>query len=69
MKYIDSWNSDMSNMLITYLKEKRMTGHRFELQEKYLKRFDLYYDQNGYSGIRLTRQMTDSFIYTVSFQR
>jgi integrase/recombinase XerD len=52
--------------VVAYLKEKRMTGYRFDSQEKYLKRFDLYYDRNGYSGIRLTRQMTDSFIYTVS---
>jgi integrase/recombinase XerD len=66
MKDIVSWHSDMSGMLVAYLKEKRMTGYRFDSQEKFLKRFDLYYDRNGYSGIRLTRQMTDSFIYTVS---
>ncbi len=66
MKNIDPWHSDISCMLLAYLKEKRMTGYRFEVQEKYLKRFDLYYDYNGYSGIRLTRQMTDNFIYTVS---
>lgn len=52
-------------MMLAYLKEKRMTGYRFESQEKYLKKFDHYYDRKGYSGIRLTRQMTDSFIYTV----
>lgn len=66
MKNIDSWHSDISCMLLAYLKEKRMTGYRFELQEKYLKRFDLYYDQKGYSGIRLTRQMTEGFIYTIN---
>lgn len=66
MKDIDSFYSDMSRMLIHYLREKRMTGYQYDLQEKYLKRFDLYYEQNGYSGIRLTRQMTDNFIYTVS---
>lgn len=65
MKDVDSWYSDISCMLIAYLREKRMTGYRFKPQEKYLKRFDFYYDQNGYSGIRLTRQMVDGFIYTV----
>lgn len=65
MKNIDSWHSEISHMLVAYLKEKKMTGYRFESQEKYLKKFDLYYDRNGYSGIRLTRQMTDDFIYSI----
>jgi integrase/recombinase XerD len=65
MKDMAPWQSDMSSMLAAYLKEKRMTGYRFNSQEKYLKRFDLYYDRNGYSGVRLTRQMIDGFIYTV----
>jgi len=59
------WHSDISIMLVAYLKEKRMLGYRFNSQEKHLKRFDDYYDRNGYTGIRLTKQMTDSFIYTV----
>ena len=66
MKGIYKWHSDISNMLVSYLKEKRMTGYRFNSQEEYLKRFDDYYDRNGYTGICLTKQKTDSFIYTIS---
>jgi len=65
MKDTYQWHSDISDMLTAYLKEKRMTGFQFNSQEKYLKRFDDYYDRNGYSGVRLTKQMTDGFIYTV----
>lgn len=65
MKDTYQWHSEISDMLVAYLKEKRITGFKFNLQEKYLKRFDNYYDRNGYSGIRLTKQMTDGFIYTV----
>lgn len=68
MKEVDSWHSDISSMLIAYLKEKRMTGYRFKSQEKYLKSFDLYYDRKGYSGKRLTRPMIDGFIYTIPEQ-
>jgi len=65
MKDTYQWHSDISDMLVAYLKEMRITGFKFNSQEKYLKRFDNYYDRNGYSGIRLTKQMTDGFIYTV----
>lgn len=66
MKETYQWHSEISNMLISYLKEKRMTGYRFNSQEEYLKRFDDYYNRNGYTGIRLTKQMTDYFIYSIS---
>lgn len=65
MKETYQWNSDISSMLIFYLKEKRMTGFRFNSQERYLQRFDEYYYRSGYSGSRLTKQMTDGFIYSV----
>ncbi|SFH34569.1 hypothetical protein SAMN05660649_04840 [Desulfotomaculum arcticum] len=61
MKDTYQWHSEISDMLVAYLKEKRITEFKFNLQEKYLKRFDNYYDRNGYSDIRLTKQMTDGF--------
>jgi Site-specific recombinase XerD len=68
MKETYQWKSEISGMLISYLKEKRMTGFRFNQQERYLNRFDEYYYRNGYSGSRLTKQMTDDFIYSVPEQ-
>lgn len=68
MKDTYQWHSDILEMLAVFLKEKRMTGYTYKAQEKYLRRFDEYYARNGYSGIRLTKPMTDDFIYTVSEQ-
>lgn len=62
------WYSDISEMLAVFLKEKRMTGYAYKTQEKYLRRFDEYYDRNGYSGIRVTKPMADAFIYAVPEQ-
>jgi integrase/recombinase XerD len=64
MKETYQWHSDISIMLIAYLKEKRMTGFQFNQQEHHLKRFDEYYCINGYSGSRLTKPMLDGFIYS-----
>lgn len=66
MKATYQWHSDISGMLIAYLKEKRMTGFQFGQQEHHLKRFDEYYCRNGYSGSRLTKSMLDGFIYSPS---
>ena len=65
MKHTFQWQSDISEMLAAFLKEKRMTGYTYNSQEKYLRRFDEYYARNGYSGIRITKPMADAFIYTV----
>ncbi|MBC8059346.1 MAG: tyrosine-type recombinase/integrase [Clostridiaceae bacterium] len=65
MKDIYKWNSDLSEMLVIFLAEKRMTGYTYNAQEKYLRRFDEYYLRNGYSGVHITKSMTDAFIYTV----
>jgi integrase/recombinase XerD len=64
MKEQYQWYSDISDMLISYLNEKRMTGFQFNQQEHYLKKFDEYYSRNGYSGSRLTKPMLDGFIYS-----
>jgi len=62
------WRSDLSNMMICFLKEKRMTGYKYANQEKWLIRFDNYYDRNGYSGIRITKSMVSDFIYSPTEQ-
>lgn len=68
MKESYQWKSDMASMLQAFLKEKKMVGFKYETQERELKRFDAYYYHSGYSGIRLTKQMLDSFIY-VEYER
>ncbi len=58
------WRSDLSGMMASFLKEKRMTGYKYSNQKKWLLRFDNYYDRNGYTGIRITKSMVDEFIYS-----
>jgi len=57
------WKSDIAEMLQAFLQEKKMTGFKYESQERALRHFDSYYYHSGYSGIRLTKPMLDSFIY------
>jgi Site-specific recombinase XerD len=65
MKDTYQWRSSLAPMMRQFLNEKKMTGYKFGEQEKYIKRFDLFYEMKGYSGIRLTKQMTDTFIYNL----
>jgi len=60
------WKSDIAEMLQAFLQEKKMTGFKYEAQERDLQHFDAYYYHSGYSGIRLTKPMLDSFIYIES---
>ena len=56
--------SDLSGMMASFINEKRMTGYKYSDQEKWLIRFDSYFDRNGYTGIRITKSMVDDFIYS-----
>ncbi len=64
MKSIYQWRSGLSDMMVSFLNEKRITGCKYAHQEKWLIRFDSYYDRNGYTGIRITKSMVDEFIYS-----
>jgi integrase len=57
------WISDIAIKAQQFLKIKHMTGFKYHVQEKYLRRFDTYYFHNGYTGIRITKEMADGFIY------
>jgi integrase/recombinase XerD len=56
----------MSTMAELFLNQKHMTGYKYELHEKYIKRFVDFYDREGYTGIRLTKHMVETFIYNIS---
>lgn len=58
-----TWKSDIAQKAQQFLQIKHMTGFKYDTQEKYLYRFDAYYFQNGYTGIRITKEMADGFIY------
>jgi integrase len=58
-----NWKSDIAQKAQQFLQIKHMTGFKFDTQKKYLQRFDTYYFQNGYTGIRITKEMADAFIY------
>jgi integrase/recombinase XerD len=57
------WKSDIAQKSQQFLQIKHMTGFKYNSQVKYLQRFDTYYFQNGYTGIRITKEMADGFIY------
>jgi len=64
MTGIYQWRSSLSDIMISFLKEKRITGYKYANQEKWLTRFDSYYDRKGYTGIRITKSMVDDFVYS-----
>ena len=64
MTGIDQCRSSLSDMMVSFLNEKRMTGYKYANQEKILVRFDSYFDRNGYTGIRITKSMVDDFVYS-----
>lgn len=64
MAGIYQWRSSLSDMMVSFLNEKRITGYKYADQEKWLTRFDSYYDRNGYTGIRITKSMVDDFVYS-----
>jgi integrase/recombinase XerD len=64
MAGIYQWHSSLSDMMVSFLNEKRITGYKYVNQEKWLTRFDSYYDRNGYTGIRITKSMVDDFVYS-----
>ena len=61
--------SDMAKLLQCYLKEKKMTGFKFEKQARELERFDDYYYRAGYRGVKLTKPMAEAFIYGISYEK
>ena len=44
MAGIYQWRSSLSDMMVSFLNEKRITGYKYADQEKWLTRFDSYYD-------------------------
>ncbi|MCL5770717.1 MAG: tyrosine-type recombinase/integrase [Actinobacteria bacterium] len=69
MKMHYQWKSDMKELLQCYLSQKKMTGFKFEKQDRELQRFDDYYYRNGYTGVKFTKQMTEAFIYGTSYEK
>lgn len=63
MKKNYQWKSDISALLKTFLNEKKMIGFKYESQARELEHFDSYYYYSGYTGIRLTKPMLETFIY------
>ncbi len=68
MTKINKLRSDLSGMIVSFLNEKRMIGYKYANQEKWLIRFDSYYDRNGYTGKRITKSMVHDFIYSSTEQ-
>jgi integrase len=63
MKTAYEWKSVFAQALEDYIAIKRKSGFKFECQERYLRHFDAYYHNNGYSGQQLTKEAISDFIY------
>jgi len=57
------WKSDLKDLLCPFIREKQMTGFKYEKQVRELERFDTYCYYNGYGGRHLTKPMLEDFIY------
>lgn len=57
------WKSDLKDLLCPFIREKQMTGFKYEKQVRELERFDTYCYYNGYGGRYLTKPMLENFIY------
>ena len=57
------WKSSLSNHIQDHIALQKASGLKFWHQEQDLQRFDHYYFYNGYQGTRLTKEVTDGFIY------
>jgi len=69
MKEKYKYKSDMAGLLQCYLSQKKIVGFKFRPQERELERFDDYYYRNVYTGVKLTKQMTETFIYGISYEK
>jgi len=56
----------ISGMAELFLNQKHMTGFKYEWHEKCIRRFVTFYEREGYTGIRLTKSMAETFIYDIS---
>lgn len=57
------WLSDFSKYIINYIATKRMSGYKFDVQERVLQHFDSFLFYNGYEGHTITKRMIEEFIY------
>ena len=63
MKISYDWKSDLAVIVLQYIKERKLTGFKFEQQSTYLRHFDSFYYYSGYNGINLTKPMLNEFIF------
>ena len=63
MKTPYEWKSGILEAVQNYISLKRQTGLKFEIQERYLRHFDMFYYTNGFNGTALTKEMVQDFIY------
>lgn len=59
----NSASNSISEMVDNFIEQKHMTGYKYSVQERYLRKFVDYYCREGYTGIRLTKSMIETFIY------
>jgi integrase len=57
------WKSGFAEAAKAYISLKKQTGLKFEVQEHYLRHFDMFYHGNGFEGSVLTKEIASDFIY------
>lgn len=57
------WKSSVSDLVCQYIEFKRLSGMKFEKQERCLQHFDHYFYYNGFEGQKITKEILFPFIY------
>jgi integrase len=57
------WKSGFATVVQNYIALKKQTGMKFELHERHLRHFDMFYYSNGFEGAVLTKEIAYDFIY------
>jgi len=64
-----AWNSRLTAQMQMFLTWKRMSGLKYEQQERLLEKFDRYCCETGFSGQILTRELVDGFCYGIDYEK
>lgn len=57
------WRSSIAELIQELIATKRASGFKYKYEEQILSQFDAYYYREGYTGIRLTQEMVNGYIY------
>jgi integrase/recombinase XerD len=64
-----AWNSGLAGQMQKFLTLKRMSGFKYEPEERLMEKFDQFCYETGFSGQALTREVVDGFCYGIHYEK